>query len=226
MLNYLNLKQIGSLKLETIIGLNRFVMKNNYFSYDGQYNHEIRGGARGSPLTLTIANYYTFFFEGNIVKQVHNSDDLYLRYIDDIFHIINWTIRHRFKQIDRCNKIDLNIKLSANISLEANILDQQIETNGGQLYSNIYHKPSYEPYHLLFNSVHPSHMKKNISFAMLLRAIRYCSKFETYLKDIESLRMTLILNKYPGYLIENQFNRLLLKFKIDQALTLNNYKFL
>jgi len=120
----------------------------------------------------------------------------------------------------------LNIKLSANISLEANILDQQIETNGGQLYSNIYHKPSYEPYHLLFNSVHPSHMKKNISFAMLLRAIRYCSKFETYLKEIESLRMTLILNKYPGYLIENQFNRVLLKFKIDQALTLNNYKFL
>ncbi|CAF2022579.1 unnamed protein product, partial [Rotaria magnacalcarata] len=56
MLDYLELKQIGGLKIETIIRLSRFVMRNNYFLYEGQYYHQIRGGAMDSPLTLTIAN--------------------------------------------------------------------------------------------------------------------------------------------------------------------------
>ncbi len=48
-LDYLNIKQIKGLKVETIIRLSRFVMQNNYFSYNGQYYHQIRGGAIDSP---------------------------------------------------------------------------------------------------------------------------------------------------------------------------------
>ena len=79
MLDYLEIKQINNLKIETIIRLSRFVMQNNYFSYDNQYYHQIRGGAMGSPLTLTIANCYMFFYERDIVKQINNSGGLYLR---------------------------------------------------------------------------------------------------------------------------------------------------
>jgi hypothetical protein len=43
----------------------------------------------GSQLTLTTANCYMFFFEQNIIKQINNSNGLYLHYIDDIFLIIN-----------------------------------------------------------------------------------------------------------------------------------------
>ncbi len=158
----LKLKQIDGLKVKTIIRLRRFVMKNNYFSYDGQYYHQIRGGAMGSPLTLTIANCYMFFFEKNIVKQIQNSGGLYLRYIDDIFLIINWLIRRLVKQVDRWNKFDINIKLLANISLTADFLDLHMENKAGELYTTVYHKPSYEPYYLPFNSVHSLYMKKNI----------------------------------------------------------------
>ncbi|CAF4364406.1 unnamed protein product, partial [Rotaria sordida] len=114
MLEYFKLKQVGGLKIETIIRLSRFVMQNNYFSYEGQYYHQIRGGAMGSPLTLTVANCYMFFYEQQIIKQINNSGGLYFRYIDDIFIVINWPIRHLMKQIDRWNKIDENIKLSEN----------------------------------------------------------------------------------------------------------------
>ncbi|CAF5168130.1 unnamed protein product, partial [Rotaria magnacalcarata] len=40
MLERLKLKQVGGFKIETIIRLSRFVMKNNYFNYDGQYYHQ------------------------------------------------------------------------------------------------------------------------------------------------------------------------------------------
>ncbi|CAF3861162.1 unnamed protein product, partial [Rotaria sp. Silwood1] len=47
---------IPQTEAETIIRLCRFVIQNNYFSYNGKYFHQVRGGAMGSPLTLTIAN--------------------------------------------------------------------------------------------------------------------------------------------------------------------------
>ncbi|CAF4192072.1 unnamed protein product, partial [Rotaria sordida] len=201
MMDYLKLKNVNGLKAETIIRLSRFVMQNNYFSYDGQFYHQIRGGAMGSPLTLTMANCYMFFFE----------------------RIINWPARHLLKQIDRWNKFDTNIKLNANIGSFMNFLDLYMVNQDGILFTTIYQKPSYEPYYLPFSSIHPLHMKKNILFTMLLRAIRYCSTFHTYLDEREKLRMALLLNKYPNKFIDDQFNKMLLRLNIDEPLTIFNY---
>ncbi|CAF1666200.1 unnamed protein product [Rotaria magnacalcarata] len=223
MLDQLKLKQVGKLKVETIIRLSRFVMTNNYFSYNGQFYHQVRGGAMGSPLTLTISNCYMYFFERQIVNQIRNSGGLYFRYIDDIFITINWPVRHSLKQVDRWNKFDENIKLSANIGSTVNFLDLQIENQDGQLFTTVFQKPSYEPYYLPFNSIHPLHMKKNIPFTMLLRAIRFCSTFKSYLNEREKLRMALLLNKYPNKIIDEQFNNMLLKFNVSELLTFNNY---
>jgi len=209
MMDHLKLKQIDGLTVETIIRLSRFVMNNNYFSYSGEYYHQIRGGAMGSPLTLTIANCYMYFFERNIVKQIQNSGGLYLRYIDDIFLAINWPIRHLFKQIDKWNQFNSNIKLNFQAGSSINFLDLSIQNINGQIFTKVYHKPSYEPYYFPFNSVDPMHMKQNIPFAMLHRTIKYCSTFETFLNEREKLRMALLLNKYPGGFIDKQFNRLL-----------------
>ncbi|CAF4059344.1 unnamed protein product [Rotaria sp. Silwood1] len=66
MLDYLNIKQINGLKIETISRLGRFVIHNNYFSYNGKYYHQVRGGAMDSSLTLTIANCFMFFFLNEI----------------------------------------------------------------------------------------------------------------------------------------------------------------
>ncbi|CAF4812802.1 unnamed protein product [Rotaria magnacalcarata] len=177
----------------------------------------------GSPLTLTISNCYMYFFERQIVNQIRNSGGLYLRYIDDIFITINWPVRHLLKEVDRWNKFDENINLSANIGSIVNFLDLNMENRDGQLYTTVFQKPSYEPYYLPFNSIHPLHMKKNIPFAMLLRAIRYCSTFQSYLNEREKLRMALLLNKYPNKIIDEQFNNMLLKFKVNEPLTSNNY---
>lgn len=56
MFDHLHLQHVGVSQIEVILRLARFIMQNNYFSYDGQFYHQIRGGAMGSPLILTIAN--------------------------------------------------------------------------------------------------------------------------------------------------------------------------
>ena len=113
--------------------------------------------------------------------------------------------------------------LSANISLTADFLELHMENRDGELFTSVYHKPSYELYFLPFNSVHPMHIKQNIPFTMLLRGIEYCSTFEAYINEREKLRMALLLNKYPSNFINVQFDRVLKKISINQPLTNTNY---
>ncbi|CAF1528309.1 unnamed protein product, partial [Adineta steineri] len=138
MLDHLQLKQVDGLTTETIIRLAKFVMQNNYLNTQNDYYHQIRGGAMGSPLTLTIANCYMFFFEQSIIKQINNSYGLYYRYIDDIIILINWPNRHLKKEINRWNTFDDNIQLSDNISNCINFLDLHIENQKGQLSTKVY----------------------------------------------------------------------------------------
>ncbi len=99
------------------------------------------------------------------------------------------------------------IRLNAQTGTRINILDLYVENIGGHVFTKFYHKPSHELYYLPYHSAHPIHMKKNISFAILLRAIRYCSTYEAYLNERESLRMDFLLNKYPGVFIDEQCNK-------------------
>ncbi|CAF4191704.1 unnamed protein product [Rotaria sordida] len=87
------------------------------------------------------------------------------------FLVINWPVRHLIKQIELWNQFDENIKLNANLGSFTTFLDLYMENRDGTLFTTVYQKPSYEPYYLPFNSIHPLHMKKNIPFTMLLRTI-------------------------------------------------------
>ena len=127
------------------------------------------------------------------------------------------------KQVNRWNHFDENINLCANISSSVNFLDLYIENRDGQLFTFVYQKPSYEPYYLPFNSIHPLHMKMNVHFTLLLRAIRYCSTYDGYLSEREKLRMALLLNKCPNILINQQFNKIFSKFNSIGSLSTYNY---
>ncbi|CAF2088413.1 unnamed protein product [Rotaria magnacalcarata] len=181
--------------------------------------------------TMDVMNLYTMIpqtegflsIKKYIVTQISNSNGLYIRYIDDIIITINWPTQHLSKQIDQWNKFDANIKLKTQIGYTTNFLDLKIENKNGVLFTEVYHKPSYESYYFPFNSIHPIHMKKHIPFEMLIRAIKYCSTFEAYLYEREKLRMALLLNKYPGEFLEKQFNHVFQKYDINQSISNKNY---
>ncbi|CAF0730774.1 unnamed protein product [Adineta steineri] len=80
--------------------------------------------------------------------------------------------------------------------------------------SELLTKVHYIPHYLPFNSGYPMHIKKNIPFTVIVRAMEFCSIFDTYLYERENLRVALLLNKYPGEFIDKQIN---------QMLTTNNY---
>lgn len=176
-----------------------------------------------SPLTLTMSNCYMFFFEQQIITRINNSGGLYVRYIDDISIVVNWPERHLRKQVKRWNTFDQSIQLHSQIGKNLNFLDLHIENRDGLLVTKVYHESSYEPYYLPFNSIHPFHMKKDILFAMILRAVRYCSTFPLYIQERESLRMSLLLNKYLDKAIQEQIDNMFKKINTKEPIHANSY---
>jgi hypothetical protein len=208
-----NLKQIDGVKKEIILTLTRFVINNNYFYLDGAYYKQIRGGAMGSPLTLTIANAYMYFVERPIEKWARRTCSLYYRYIDDLFIMSNVPVEILKGLVRFWNRLDENIQLTETIGQTAEYLDVKLENRGGELLSEVYHKPSHEPYFLPFTSIHVQHIKKNIPYVAFVRAIRYSSTFKAFKQEEAHINMSLLLNKYPNNFIQRQFKRVLQTFK-------------
>jgi len=171
------------------------------------HDKQIRGGAMGSPLTLTIANAYMYFVERPISKWANRTCSLYYRYIDDLFIMSNVHADILKGLVKFWNRIDINIEFSESIGQTAEYLDVKLKNGGGVLMSEVFHKPSHEPYFLPFTSIHMKHIKKNIPFEALVRAIRYCSRYGAYKREEAHICMSLLLNRYPLDFILKQFER-------------------
>ncbi|CAF3957904.1 unnamed protein product [Rotaria sp. Silwood1] len=155
---------------------------------------------------------------------IRNTKYNYFSYNGKYFHQVHGGAMGSPLTLTIANCYIVEIKLKAQIGHSTNFLDLYIENKNGELFTKVYHKPSYESYYLPFNCVHPIHLKMNILYAMLIRTIKYCSSFETYLNESEKLRMTLLLNKYPCEFIEKQFSRVFQIHNLMQPLSASNYK--
>ena len=104
---------------------------------------------------------------------------------------------------------DINIKTTSAIDTMVHFLDVTIINEDGHLRTAIYHKPTTEPYILPYTSDHPVHIRRNIPFAALLRAVRICSHVEDFNHELIRTDMSLLLNKYPPDFLRKQFNQFL-----------------
>ncbi len=71
--------KIGNLAINTIIRLACVVLETNCFVYDKKYYKQIRGGAMGSPFTMTLANIYMYEWEQSLIQHQQERNELYGR---------------------------------------------------------------------------------------------------------------------------------------------------
>ena len=67
-------RRIHGMTIDTITKLVRLVLDTNYFLYENKYYQQIRGGAMGSPFTMTLANIYMLEWEQSLIEHqtIHN----------------------------------------------------------------------------------------------------------------------------------------------------------
>lgn len=71
--------KIGNVSVDTTLKLARLVLDTNYFVYNGKYYRQIKGGAMGSPFTMTLANVYMLEWEQSLIQSQFQQGELYGR---------------------------------------------------------------------------------------------------------------------------------------------------
>ncbi|CAF1048196.1 unnamed protein product, partial [Didymodactylos carnosus] len=189
--------KIGTFTIDHIMKMARLILDTNAFVYNKKYYRQIRGGAMGSALTQVLANIYMFEWEQNLIKHQDERNEIYGRYIDDIFMTTNETIHEIKEELEEAQNRDVNIKINYKIDISVDFLDVCITNENSQLKTKIYHKPAAESYTLPYRSTHPRHIHRNIPYGAFLRAIRICSNINDFNTERCHIDVSLLLNGYP-----------------------------
>ncbi|CAF4187611.1 unnamed protein product [Rotaria magnacalcarata] len=193
----------------------RLILDTNYFVYNDKYYHQKRGGAMGSAFTQVFANIYMLEWEQELIQHQASRNEIYGRYIDDIFMTTNMKIDEITTLIDKVQHKDPNIKIIPTTAEMVHFLDVAIMNDNGHLRTFIYHKPSADPYYLPYTSDHPHRVHRNIPYIALLRAARFCSNLNDFHLERIRIELALLLNQYPPQLLSNQFHRFFQMNKAD-----------
>lgn len=202
----------GDIPINTIRTLFKHVLENAFFvlqlpGQEPKYFKQIRGGPMGSECTQVLADVYMKKWEKQFREQQISEGELYFRFRDDIFLTTRKNRLEMNKVLEQLGKIDKNIGLTYETGKYVDYLDVRIEVETPNFRTKIFRKLAAQPYILPFTSAHPPHVVKNIPFSALLRAVRICSHSIDLRDEIEKIRITLLLNKYPSYFIDRHFQR-------------------
>jgi hypothetical protein len=74
--------KINHMTIDTIMKMVRLVLNTNCFVFQNKYYQQIRGGAMGSPLTMTLANIYMLKWEQPLIEHQNSYKELYGRYVN------------------------------------------------------------------------------------------------------------------------------------------------
>ena len=204
---YANNGRIHGMTIDTLMKMARLVLDTNCFVYDDKYYRQIRGGAMGSPFTMTLANIYMLHWEQPLIEHQTLHNELYGRYIDDVFMTSNLSLDQINLLLDEANDRDQNIQITRSIGNTVQFLDVSVENNQGRLRTTVHHKPAAEPYIVPFSSDHPRHMHRNVINGALLRAARLCSDETDFDEERLHIELMLLLNGYPPRFVAYHFKR-------------------
>lgn len=74
-----NHTHVRGMTIDAIESLARIVLTENVFVYNNKYYRQVKGGAMGSPFTLTLANIFMWHWEQSLIEQQKASNELYGR---------------------------------------------------------------------------------------------------------------------------------------------------
>ena len=152
---------IHGMTIDTLMNMTSSVLDTNCFVYENKYYQQIRGGAVGSPFAMTLANIYMLKWKQRLIGNQKRHNELYGRYIDDVFMTSNLSLDRINQLLDEADGRDENIRITRSMGLKIDFLDVSIESNQGRLRTTVHHKPAAEPYIVPFASDHPRHIHRN-----------------------------------------------------------------
>ena len=204
------LKERTVMKVEDIILLLEFCLKNTYFSFQGQFYEQVEGAAMGSPVSPIVANLYMEYLEQKALSTAPNPPKFWGRYVDDTFVIHKEANKQSFLQ--HINSVDPAIRFTVEDNKEDGsipFLDTIVKPEvDGSLSITVYRKPTHTDQYLQWDSHHHLSAKFSVIQTLSHRAFTVCSNPELLQKEKQHLRKALTKCNYPKWALDKVEKRL------------------
>ena len=201
-------REAKTVPTEDLVEMADFVLKNNFFEFNGEIKQQISGTAMGTKFAPTYACIFMDKVETDFLASEETQPWVWLRYIDDIFFV--WTEGEEELKgfIERINSFHPNLKYTDKISRdEVEFLDVTVRLESGSFSTELYCKPTDKHQYLDYSSSHPSHIKKSVVYSQGLRIKRLCSTNVSCKKHLSSCFNWLVKRGYPEKLVKEQFKK-------------------
>lgn len=202
---------------EFLIDLAAFVMRKNYFMFNGDFYLQVSGTSMGSICAPNYANLFVGFFERNFVMNMEKNTHLprvskWFRFIDDIFTLYHGTEEELLEFINLLNSFNENLEFTVDYSKErVHFLDMWVEKNNGSLSTTLYRKETDKNTLLLASSFHPTPLKRGLPKSQFFRLRRICETTEDYIDKANDMKDRFLQRGYPIHWVEKAYNTALNK---------------
>jgi hypothetical protein len=213
--------------IEGITDLLKFVLSNNYFSYEGWTFQQISGLAMGTSCAPVVSNLYCAFFEKALLQR-YSKITFYRRYIDDIFLIFKGTeadLRNLFNTFEiKGLKITWE---SSNTSMH--FLDVLVFKQKNSIATTVYRKWLNKYMYIPWSSAHPISVKKAFVKAERTRLRTICSNDQDFYDCEHFFFANLLRRGYPKQTLIHWFSQSLVikpetqEVKMDKTLLPSTY---
>ena len=159
----------------------------------------------GSCISPIIASLYTEYVEHTAITTFHTPPNLWLRYVDDTFCILNKDhINDFYSHLNSiCSHIQFTIEKEHNFSLP--FLDVLVKRNSCNdnttthsfLSTTIYRKPTHTKRYLHYMSHYPKHQKLTVAKTLLSRVNTHITDKTQKHSKLQNIRNTLRFNEFP-----------------------------
>lgn len=160
-----------------------YVLRNNFFEFNGRVYHQRKGLAMGTPLAPPVANLFLASHEARLMRVVA-PPLLYVRYLDDIFAVQSLSEDEPEHLLwDGLHAMHPDIKLTRERSpFMVSFLDLQIYRQGKRLLHRVHQKALNKYLYISPRSCHPRHVIEGFVRTELIRYARNSSTELDFIK--------------------------------------------
>lgn len=201
LLNDANLTERTNISVDNILKLLEFVLRNSYFTFEGDHYQQIFGCAMGSPISATLANIVMEHVEDQALSTTQTPPKWWFRFVDDSHSCLKKA--HVVDFHNHLNSINQHIQFT--YELEENqclpFLDTKTTRCEGRIIVDVYRKPTHTDKYLDFHSYHPIQHKRSVVNTLLSRAENVPTTHSARRKERKHIIKVLIDNNYPSSFI-------------------------
>lgn len=211
----------GRLNLETIkdrksltVALLRLILTRNFVQFEGRTYLQRAGTAMGTSLAPAYANLFMASFEKDLLPKMHNVT-FYRRYIDDMFAVIEGSLYDVMRFQENMKALHPSLKFTWEFSRETlPFLDVEVQLHSRQdsacmgrprLATAPYQKRLNAYLYIPWTSYHPTFVKRSFVKGELIRYVRLCSEYNSFVRIAKSFRARLRARGYPPRWLDKIF---------------------